>query len=44
LGRGLCFDCDRLDLPVGGRAAFDVMQKALVVRIPVVASVSAPRD
>ena len=33
---------DRQILMVSGRASFEIMQKALVARIPIVAAVSAP--
>jgi FdhD protein len=33
---------DRHILMVSGRASFEIMQKALVARIPVVAAISAP--
>lgn len=36
--------CDRHILAVSGRASFEIMQKALAGRFPIVAAVSAPSD
>jgi FdhD protein len=36
--------CDRHILMVSGRASFEIMQKALAARIPLVAAVSAPSN
>src|SRR5262249_54027509 len=36
--------CDRHILMVSGRASFEIVQKALAARVPVVAAVSAPSN